>query len=164
MKKHTVNHPFHPISDERSSVLILGTMPSIKSLEAGFYYAHPRNRFWPVVTVCFGEQTPETVEERIRLLLSNGLALWDVVANCEVSGSEDSSISNPVYNDISKLVTGKLIRKVLCNGKKAYNLCRRLDLPVTVLCMPSTSPANASWSTERLIEVLKLELTESRPG
>jgi len=86
--------------------------------------------------------------------LSNGLALWDVVASCEVSGSEDSSISNPVYNDISKLVTGEPIRKVLCNGKKAYNLCRCLDLPVTVLSMPSTSPANASWSIERLIEVM----------
>ena len=133
-------------------------MPSAGSREAGFYYAHPRNRFWPVLAACFSERTPVTIEEKTRLLLTNGLALWDVLASCEINGSDDASISDPVCNDISALVSGKPIQKTLCNGKKAYNLCRRLDLPVPVLNLPSTSPANAAWSAERLTVVWKAEL------
>ena len=156
--KNTVVHPFDPISDEFSRILILGTMPSVRSRKADFYYSHPRNRFWSVIAECFGQPLPNTIQEKLRLLLANRIALWDVLAVCEICGSDDSSIRKPVYNDIAAFVSGKTIEKILCNGKKSYDFCSRLDLTIPVLCMPSTSPANAAWSTERLTETWKSEL------
>ena len=152
-------HSFNAISDENSRILILGTMPSVQSRGAGFYYAHPRNRFWPVLAESFGQPAPECIEDKIQMLLINGVALWDVLASCEISGSDDSSIRNQVYNDIAALIIEKPISKILCNGKKAYNLyiCF-FSTHLPVLCMPSTSPANAAWSTERLTAVWKSEL------
>ena len=156
--KNTVAHPFTPISNEHSRILILGTMPSVQSREAGFYYAHPRNRFWPVVATCFGQPIPETIVNKTQLLLANSIALWDVLVSCEITGSDDSSIREPVCNDISTLISGRPIQKILCNGRKAYALCLHLNLPLPVLCMPSTSPANASWSLERLTAAWKKEI------
>ena len=141
---------FGPIVDENSRVLILGTMPSVESRKIGFYYAHPRNRFWQVIANCFGQLLPQSVDEKTSLLLANHIALWDVLGSCEITGSDDSSIRAPVYNDIVSLIKGKPIEKVLCNGAKAYNLCLKLKLPLPVLCISSTSPANAAWSAERL--------------
>jgi len=155
---NTVVHPFDPISDEFSQILILGTMPSIQSRKADFYYSHPRNRFWQVIALCCGQPIPQSVEEKKNLLILNKIALWDVLAACEILGSGDSSIRNPVYNDIATFIDGKHIEKILCNGKKAYDLCSQLDIPLPLLCMPSTSPANAAWSLERLVDTWKSKL------
>jgi hypoxanthine-DNA glycosylase len=158
MSDQTVTHPFAPVADEHSRILILGTMPSVQSREAGFYYAHPRNRFWPVLAACLEQLPPATIEDKNRLLLTNGIALWDVLASCEISASDDSSIRNPLCNDIATLVSDKPIQKILCNGKKTYDYCRGLELSLPVLCLPSTSPANAAWSMERLTAAWKLEI------
>jgi hypoxanthine-DNA glycosylase len=148
---------FPPIFNQKSRILILGTMPSVKSREAGFYYSHPQNRFWRVLAASFEKPLPQSAEEKTQLLLANKIALWDVLASCEITDSDDSTIRNPVYNDISGFINKTKIEKVLCNGKKAYKLYLNLKLSLPVLCMPSTSPANAAWSAERLIEVWKSE-------
>ena len=150
---------FPPVSGEQPRILILGSMPSVRSREEGFYYAHPRNRFWQVIAACFESEVPQTVEEKKRLLFANGIALWDVVACCEIHASDDSSIRNPVGNNIAELVDGSSIQKILCNGQKAYQLyCRLNDLSIPAVSMPSTSPANAVWSLDRLINMWKTEL------
>lgn len=153
---------FEPIANENSRILILGTMPSVESRKVGFYYMHPRNRFWQVIADSFGTLLPQSVEEKARLLLANHIALWDVLESCEISGSADSSIRKPVYNDISSFINDKPIKKVLCNGTKAYKLCLKLNLSLPVLSMPSTSPANATWSAERLTAAWKPELTDEQ--
>lgn len=153
-----VVHPFEPIANEHSRILILGTMPSVQSRKADFYYSHPRNRFWQMIAICYGQQLPKSIEDKTKLLLLNGIALWDVLASCEISGSDDSSIRNPNYNDIATLLSGKPIRKILCNGKRAYSFCTRLNLSAPLICMPSTSPANAAWNLERLTKAWKPEL------
>ena len=156
---NSVVHPFSPISNEFSRILILGTMPGVQSRKTDFYYAHPRNRFWQIIAICCGRQVPQSTAEKTNLLLLNGIALWDILAGCEISGSDDSSILNPIFNDIAKFIIEKPIQKILCNGKKAYSFCNKLDLPVPLLCMPSTSPANAAWSLERLTEAWNSELS-----
>jgi hypoxanthine-DNA glycosylase len=133
-------------------------MPSVKSREVGFYYSHPQNRFWRILAASFGQPLPQSVDEKTQLLSVNKIALWDVLASCEITGSDDSSICNEVYNDIAEFIQGKPIEKILCNGKTAHKLCSGLKLPLPILCMPSTSPANAAWSLERLVEVWKSEL------
>jgi hypoxanthine-DNA glycosylase len=155
---NSVVHPFEPISNEHSRILILGTMPSVQSRKADFYYSHPRNRFWQMLAICLGQPLPLSVNEKIKLLLSNKIALWDVLSSCEISGSDDSSIRNPIFNDIAALINNRPIEKILCNGKKSHSLCVQLGLPVPVLCVPSTSPANAAWNLECLIEAWKAVL------
>ena len=149
---------FSPISNEHSRILILGTMPSVKSREVGFYYSHPQNRFWRVLSAIFEQPIPQSFPEKTQLLLTNKIALWDVLASCEIKGSDDSSIQKEVYNNIAEFIQGKPIKKILCNGQKAFKLCLNLELYLPVMCMPSTSPANAAWSLERLIEAWKSEL------
>ena len=158
MKKKETPQSFHPIYNEHSRILILGTMPSVQSRKDGFYYAHPRNRFWQVLSECLSEPLPQSVDEKSQMLLNNRIALWDVLASCEILGADDSSIRNPVYNDIAGFISGKFIKYILCNGKKAYSLCDGLKLPLPIYCMPSTSPANAAWSLERLTEVWRCGL------
>ena len=150
-----VVHSFRPISNEFSRILILGTMPSVQSRKANFYYSHPRNRFWPVLSGCFGQQMPQSIEGKTKLLLENGIALWDVLASCEIHGSDDSTIRKPAYNDIATFISDKPIAKILCNGKKAHSFCLHLDLPVPILYLPSTSPANAAWNIGQLMEARK---------
>ena len=152
---NSVAHSFKPISNEFSRILILGTMPSVESRKVDFYYSHPRNRFWQVLAGCLGQIVPDTKEDKIKLLLENGIALWDVLESCEIVGSDDATIKKPVYNDIAALISDKPIAKILCNGKKAYSLCENLNLPIPILYVPSTSPANAAWSLGRLIEEWK---------
>ena len=150
-----VIHPLAPIVCPSSRVLILGTMPSPASREAGFYYGHPRNRFWPVMARVFGERVPQTNEERAELILTHGLALWDVLARCEIRGASDASIASPVPNDMRAVLDEAPIEAVFATGATAARLYRRLCEPATglpVVCLPSTSPANASWSLERLVE------------
>ncbi len=142
-------HPFAPVYDEHARILILGSFPSVRSREEGFYYGHPRNRFWKMLALCLEAPTPETVEEKRRFLLGHNIALWDVLASCEISGSADSTIRSEVPNEIGKILEEAPIERVLCNGATAGKLCRGYcDCAPVVL--PSTSPANASWSLERL--------------
>ena len=148
-----LKHPFPPTWDKNSEVLILGSFPSVKSREMAYFYGHPQNRFWKVMAALCSEPVPQTVEERRSFLLRNHVAAWDVIASCTIVGSSDSSIREARGNDIRPILSGAPIRKVFCNGRKAAELYRRHIQPVTgieAVCLPSTSPANASWSMERL--------------
>ena len=151
----TLIHPFGPLYNESSRVLILGSFPSVKSREQNFFYGHPQNRFWKVIAAEFGTEVPETIEDKKCLILSNGLALWDSIASCEITGSSDSSIRNAKANDISVILSSCDIRRIYCNGKKSHELYRKYIEPATgrsAECLPSTSPANAQWTLDRLIE------------
>lgn len=150
-----LQHPIAPVFDAKSRLLILGTFPSVKSRETMFYYGHPQNRFWRVLASVYQEPEPKTVEEKRALLLRRHVALWDVIACCDVSGSADSSIKNVVPNDMRIVLNGSSVQRVFTNGKKAKALYDRYIRPQTgleALCLPSTSPANASWSLQRLCE------------
>ena len=158
METEHVMHTFAPVYDKKSRVLILGTFPSVKSRENRFYYGHPRNRFWKVTAAVCGCEVPETIEEKKAFLLENHIAIWDVIASCDIAGSSDSSITNVVANDIERLLTEAPIEAVFLNGAKAYELfmkyCSCKD-KAEICKLPSTSPANAAWSLERLIEEWK---------
>lgn len=148
-----VVHEFGPVYDEDSQVLILGSFPSVKSREQQFYYGHPQNRFWKVVASAYGEEIPVTIEEKKVFLHRNHIALWDVIESCDIVGSSDSSIRNVVANDMDVILRAADIRAIYANGDKAYQLflkyCKREGQP-EVCKLPSTSPANAAWSVERL--------------
>ncbi len=148
-------HGFEPVYDARSRVLVLGTLPSVKSREQGFYYGHPQNRFWRLLARVFDESVPQSIDEKKALLLGRGVALWDVVGSCDIRLSSDSSIRNAVPNDIRPILDAADIRLILCNGTKAKALYDRMLLPLTgreAAAMPSTSPANAACSLDRLAE------------
>lgn len=150
-----VSHPIPPVYDENSKVLILGSFPSVKSREQMFFYGHPRNRFWSVLAAVFNTDIPTDVEEKKRLLLENRVAVWDVIASCDIEGSSDATIRNVVVNDISRILKSADIRRIIVNGKTAkryYDKYMRDAVGRECVCMPSTSPANAAWSQERLIE------------
>lgn len=156
-----VEHEFAPVYNKESQVLILGSLPSVKSREQGFYYGHPRNRFWKVVAAVLGVPVPVTIEEKKRTLLAGHVAVYDVIQNCEIVGSSDSSIRNVTPADIKSIVEHAPIRVVFTNGKTAGRLykkyqARHIDLPMIEL--PSTSPANAAFSLERLEEIWKSEI------
>lgn len=147
-------HTFEPVYDQKSKILILGTFPSVKSRESGFYYQHPQNRFWKVISALAGEPSPGTIEEQKTLLLENHIAVWDVVYSCDINGSSDSSIKNVVPNDIRALLGKTAIKTIYANGGKAFELYNRYCYEMTdkaIIKLPSTSPANASYSLERLI-------------
>ncbi|MBQ9544354.1 MAG: DNA-deoxyinosine glycosylase [Clostridia bacterium] len=148
-----VVHGIDPVFDRDSRVLILGSLPSVKSREQGFFYAHPQNRFWRLLAGLFGEKIPETVEEKKTLLLTKRVALWDTVKSCDISGSSDASIKNAVPNDLSPILSAGDIRAIFCNGAASFRLYEKLQLPLTgrdAALLPSTSPANAAWDMERL--------------
>lgn len=150
-----IAHPFPPLFDKNSKILILGSFPSVKSREQNFFYGHPQNRFWKVVSAVFEAETPATLPEKREFLLSHGIALWDVIASCEITGSSDSSIKNVKANDISGILEGADIRRIFVNGKTAekyYNKYTKSAIGRDAVCLPSTSPANAAWSMERLTE------------
>ncbi len=149
-----MTHPFDPVFDEHSEVLILGTFPSVQSRENQFYYGNPQNRFWKVLAALTGEAAPDTVPEKTAFLLRHHIAVWDVIAECEITGSSDSSIRDVRPNDMTVILDHAAIRAIYANGTKAYDLYMRycapaVERPITKL--PSTSPANAAWSLERLI-------------
>ncbi len=153
--KTRLNHPFGPLYDENSRVLILGSFPSVKSREQNFFYGHPQNRFWKVVSAVFEQPLPLTIEEKKQLILGSGLALWDSIASCEITGSSDSSIRNARANDIRIILDSCNIERIYCNGRKSHELYKKYIEPQTgreAVCLPSTSPANAQWTLERLIE------------
>ena len=148
-----LDHPFGPLYDENSRVLILGSFPSVRSREQNFFYGHPQNRFWKVVAAVFGKPVPQTVEEKKLLILDNGLALWDSIASCEITGSSDASIRNVRANDIGVILNSCSIERIYCNGRKSHEMYERYIEPETgrvAVCLPSTSPANAKWTLEKL--------------
>ena len=149
-----VVHGFEPVFDGDSRVLVLGSLPSVKSREQGFYYGHPQNRFWRVVAGVFGEGVPDTIAARKALLLRCGVAVWDVVAECDIIGSADSSIRNVVPADLSRILDAAPIRAIFANGGTAERLYNKHQRGLTnreIIRLPSTSPANAKWSIESLI-------------
>ena len=151
-------HPFPPLFNEHSKVLILGSFPSVKSREQLFFYGHPQNRFWKVLSAVFESETPKTIDEKKAFLLENNVALWDVIASCEISGSADSTIRNVTPNDLTPILSAANIKKIFVNGKTAEKYYNRYILPKTAfpaVCLPSTSPANAAYTLPRLVEVWK---------
>lgn len=159
-----VTHTFGPVFDAHSKILILGSVPSVKSREQQFYYGHPQNRFWKVISAVFDESVPVTIEEKKAFLLRNRIALWDVVESCDIIGSSDSSIRNVKANDMETILGEADIRAIFVNGGKAYELfvkyCGQYvqkDKPRLVK-LPSTSPANAAWSYDRLQSTWKSEI------
>ena len=150
-----VLHNIPPVFDENSKILILGSFPSVRSRETEFYYGHPQNRFWRVISVVFGAKVPETTDEKRALLLSNRIALWDVIASCEITGSADSSIKSVTANDLTAIFDSSSIERIYVNGKTAESYYKKLIEPKIgrkAVCLPSTSPANAAYSLERLTE------------
>lgn len=148
-------HPIPPLYDQNSKVLILGSFPSVKSREQMFFYGHPQNRFWKVLSAVMGAETPKTIEEKSRFLHTNHIALWDVIASCDITGSSDSSIKNVVPNDLTGILSRADIRQIFVNGRTAekyYNKYIRDVISREAVCLPSTSPANAGWSVERLTQ------------
>ena len=146
-------HPIPPTWDSHSRILILGSFPSVKSRETAYFYGHPQNRYWKVLAALFGESVPETVEERRSFLLRRHIAAWDVIASCRITGSSDSSIRDAEVNDLRPILNAAPIRQIFTNGKTADRLYRQHMLLQTgrpAICLPSTSPANAAWSLERL--------------
>jgi hypoxanthine-DNA glycosylase len=149
-----MRHPFEPVFDETSRVLVLGTFPSIKSREQGFYYGHPQNRFWNVISRINGSEIPATIADRKHMLIENKIALCDVVQSCDIIGSSDNNIRNAVPADISGILARANISCIYANGEKAYRLSVKF-FPKTseppIVRLPSTSAANAAYSLERLI-------------
>lgn len=148
METHTIN----PVYDENSRILILGSFPSVKSREAKFFYGHPQNRFWKVVSAVMGEECPLTIDDKKIFLLRNHIAVWDVIHSCDIEGSSDSSIKNVTPNDLDKILSGVAIKQIFTNGNTAYKLFHKYNPDKTALKLPSTSPANAAFSLDRLIE------------
>lgn len=156
-------HPIAPVWDENSRVLILGSFPSVRSRQEGFFYGHPQNRFWKVLSGLWEEPLPGTAAEKKSFLLRHRIALWDVIASCEVEGSADSSLRSVIVNDITPILRGAPIRCICTNGSAASSLYKKhmgsaADLPQ--ICLPSTSPANAAWSLSRLREAWSVIRTE----
>jgi len=154
-------HPVEALFDENSEALILGTFPSVKSREMKFFYSHPQNRFWRVMARLCDCDVPNTIEDKKRLILDNNFALWDVIHSCDVEGSADSSIKNVVPNDISEILQSSRVNRIFVNGRKAESLYKKYIEPNTgikAVCLPSTSPANASWSEDRLAEYWKRQI------
>ena len=155
----SVVHPFPAVYSQESETLILGSFPSVKSRENMFYYGHPQNRFWRVTAAVFGADVPETINEKKRFIIENRLALWDVIESCEITGSSDSSIKNAVVNDISGVIAKSMINRIFCNGGTAGKLYERYIYPeigLAAVILPSTSPANAAYGLERLINAWKI--------
>ena len=153
MDDRRIQHPIPPLYDRESRILILGSFPSVKSRETAFFYGHPQNRFWKLLAALFSEVLPVTVEDKSAFLHRNHVAVWDTIASCEIQGSSDSSIKNVQVNDLSVILDHAPIERVLCNGQTAARLYHRLQEPLThlpALTLPSTSPLNAAWRTERL--------------
>ena len=151
----TIEHNFEPVFDAQSEILILGSLPSVKSRENHFYYGHPQNRFWKLVAALCQEDIPQTIEEKKNLLFHHKIALWDVIARCDIIGSSDSSIKNIIPNDMKQILDHAPIRQIYANGGKAYELYMRYcypDCQRDIIKLPSTSPANAAFSMERLLE------------
>lgn len=150
-----IEHPFEPVWNSESKILILGSFPSVKSREQMFFYGHPRNRFWTVIASLLDVDILQTVEEKKNMLLNNNIALWDVIASCDIYGSADSSIKNAVANDIGFIIGNSKVERIFTNGAAADKLYKKYILPSTgieAVRLPSTSPANAAKSVDELVK------------
>ena len=148
-----VSHEFGPYINEDSKILILGSIPSVKSREFGFYYMHPQNRFWRILSDLLEEDLPNTISERKELLKKYKIALWDVLDSCDIDGSSDSSIKNPIVNDIKRLISGTNVDVIFVTGKKALQLYNRYclkDVGLAAIYLASTSGANCAFSYDKL--------------
>ncbi|MBQ2580989.1 MAG: DNA-deoxyinosine glycosylase [Ruminococcus sp.] len=149
-----ITHPFEPVFDEHSRILILGSLPSVKSREQGFYYGHPQNRFWKVTAGVLGMPVPERLIEKEYFLHGAHIALWDVISECDIIGSSDASIRNVTSTDLGRVLGGCDIKAIFANGKTAAKLFEKYQRPLVnreIITLPSTSPANAAFSLEKLI-------------
>lgn len=159
MNYERVTHNFPPLFAPDSRVLILGSIPSPKSRAQAFFYGHPQNRFWPVLAAVFDEPAPQTIAEKRALALRHHIAMWDTLASCEIRGASDTSIRNPEPNDLRWLIGQTAVRAVFCTGATSFKYYQKLCRPSTgieAVCLPSTSPANASWTKARLIEAYRV--------
>ena len=157
-----VFHDISPVYDSNSKILILGSFPSVASRESGFYYGHKNNRFWKVLSRLYGQSIDESTETKKSFLLSHNIALWDVIKSCEICGSSDNSIKNVTLNDIKNVISESKISHIYTNGKTADKLYKKYILPlveIEAVCLPSTSPANASFSFEDLCREWRIILS-----
>ena len=153
---HTIEHTFEPVFHAQSQILILGSLPSVKSRENHFYYGHPQNRFWKLIATLCHVDVPQTIEEKKKLLNDHNIAVWDVIARCDIIGSSDSTIKNVVPNDMNRILDHAPIKWIYANGGKAYELYMRYCYPSCkreIIKLPSTSPANAGFSMDKLLMV-----------
>ena len=157
-----IKHEFEPVFDKNSKILVLGTLPSVKSRENNFYYGHPQNRFWKLIAaLCDEDIVPQTIEEKKQMLLRNHIAVWDVISECDIIGSSDSSIKNVVPVDLSVILDNADIDRIYANGCKAYELYMKYQygkIGREIIKLPSTSPANAAYSLERLLECWQMRI------
>ena len=158
-----VFHTLDPIYFNDSKVLILGSMPSLKSRELGFYYAHPKNRFWTTLEKVYNTKIGNSKEEKIVFLKTNKIALFDVLQSCEISSSSDSSIKNPVANDLSTILNNSSITTIFTTGRKAYTLYKKFCYPNTkieAIYLPSTSAANCPKNIDDILFSYYKEIKE----
>ncbi len=161
-----VTQPFAPVYDGDSRILILGSLPPVKSREQGFYYGHARNRFWPMLAAVYREPVPQTIPDKKALLLRHGLALYDVIESCEICGSSDSSIRNVKAADIRAIMEASRIERILVNGRTAakyFKACQPAAYQRLLTELPSTSPANAAFSLEKLVRIWGVHLQSNTP-
>ena len=167
MEYQHITHPFGPLYDSSSRILILGSLPSVKSREAAFFYGHPQNRFWPMLADLLGEDRPETIEEKRQLALKHHIALWDTIYSCDIKGSSDSSIRNVIPTDLTPILKKAQIRRIFCNGKTSgayYHKYQEQSLTIPATVLPSTSPANAAFRMEDLKHAWQVILEELQAG
>ncbi len=148
-----IKHGFEPVFDENSQILILGTLPSVKSRESAFYYGHPQNRFWRLISRLLGEELPVTTAQKTEMLLRRHIALWDVIAECDIIGSSDSSIKNVTPTELSVIVDNSKVKRIFANGgtaKRLYDKYQKEKCGMDIVLLPSTSPANAAWTMNKL--------------
>ena len=156
-----IKHTIPPVYDANSRILVLGSFPSVKSREQQFFYGHKQNRFWKVLAGILGCEVPQTIEEKKALMLKHNIAMWDTIYSCDIIGSSDSSIKNVVPTDLKSIVDNSKIEKVICNGKtsgKYYEKYQMKYLGIEPDILPSTSPANAAYSLEKLVDIWKKSL------
>ena len=156
-------HTFGPVYNKNSKILILGSFPSVKSRELNFYYGHPQNRFWKLMSKIYNEEIGDEIDIKKQFLLKNNIALWDSLKSCEIKGSSDASITNVEINNIEELIKKSNISKIIFNGKAAYNLfVKNADMTkysnLEIRILPSTSPANAAYSLDKLFDIWSKEL------
>ena len=154
-------HPFEPLFDKDARILILGSLPSVKSREQNFFYGHPQNRFWKLIAVLYDEPVPQDIEEKRRLILGHDIALWDTIYSCDIIGSSDSSIKNVVPTDLKRIIEHSAVERIYCNGMTSgryFEKYHEPELGIKAVTLPSTSPANAAWSFDRLLEAWRVIL------
>ena len=159
----SIVHPIPPLFDENSRTLILGSFPSVKSREQSFFYGHPQNRFWKLIATLFDEEIPQSIDEKKQLILKHNLALWDVIHSCTITGSSDSSIKDVVPNDLSVILQNSSVDRIFANGALSHKMYMKYIFPQTgieAVKLPSTSPANAAFSLDRLAESWKIIKSE----